>query len=100
MKNMVIVKDNVESLRNQLKVVSNVVKCHEEVAKDQHISTTFLRQIRKGDNAKLDTKSNRELIASIISSYRRIGIKQLEVLENTLGTNNAIESTKDDTYTS
>ncbi|MFY7671583.1 hypothetical protein ACOSP6_10915 [Tenacibaculum sp. MEBiC06402] len=93
---MVRVIDNVEKLRDQLTAVANVVKCHEEVAKKHHISTSFLRQIRKGDNAKLDNQSNRELLSRIISSYRSIGIKQLEVLENTLGINDTIENTKDE----
>ena len=97
---MVRVLDNIEKLRDQLKAVADVVKCHEEVAKNHHISTSFLRQIRKGDNAKLDNQSNRELLASIISSYRRIGIKQLQVLENTLGIKDTIENTKDEQYAS
>ncbi|CAL2056105.1 hypothetical protein T190820D02B_10373 [Tenacibaculum sp. 190524A05c] len=68
-------------LRDELVLVANVVGDHELVAEEQGISTTYLRQIRQGKNAKLDTKENRELLDNLITIYRRIGKEKIEELK-------------------
>ena len=74
----------VDLLREELVAVANQVKHHKEVAKEKNISTSYLLQIRNGENAMSDTIENRELIQSLIDLYRRIGREQLEELEKTL----------------
>lgn len=74
----------IEALREELVQIASVTEEHEEVARKSQISTSYLRQIRQGKNAKLDTQANRELVKQLINIYRRIAIRKGLILENVL----------------
>jgi len=70
----------VNALRDELKMVSEEVGKHKEVAKKGNISLQYLSQIRQGTNVTVDNKKNQELIILLIGIYREIGKDKLNAL--------------------
>ena len=70
----------VNALRDELKIVSEEVGKHKEVAKKGNISLQYLSQIRQGTNVTVDNKKNQELITFLIGIYRDIGKDKLNAL--------------------
>jgi len=70
----------VNALRDELKIVSEEVGKHKEVAKKGNISLQYLSQIRQGTNVTVDNKKNQELIILLIGIYREIGKDKLNAL--------------------
>ncbi|WP_299135218.1 hypothetical protein [uncultured Tenacibaculum sp.] len=64
----------IEILRGELKKVSDIAPngSHVKVANEVGVSKQYLYQIRVGKNLKSDTEEARELMNTIISSYRGI----------------------------
>lgn len=70
----------VNALRDELKIVSEEVGKHKEVAKKGNISLQYLSQIRQGTNVTVNNKKNQELIILLIGIYREIGKNKLNAL--------------------
>jgi len=70
----------VNALRDELKIVSEEVGKHKEVAKKGNISLQYLSQIRQGTNVTVNNKKNQELIILLIGIYREIGKDKLNAL--------------------
>lgn len=64
-------------LLQELQLVSNVAPLgsHKKAAKKLKISSSYLKQIRSGDNLTRDTADNRKLMRKIIAVYRKINNK-------------------------
>ena len=74
----------IEALRQELVLVANVVGEHKEVAEATNNSVSYVRQIRNGNNVKINTKKNQQLIQELINVYRRIGRRKNQELEKVL----------------
>ena len=75
---------DIEALREELVLVANVVGEHKAVAEATNNSVSYVRQIRNGNNVKINTEKNQQLIQRLINVYRRIGKVKIEELEKVL----------------
>lgn len=74
----------VDLLRDEIIKVAEVTKNHKMVSDIVKISTIYLSKIRVGDCCKIDTDDNIKLMKQILSTYRKLGQKQLNQLEKVL----------------